>query len=194
MATLGATISTADYVPAASPVFTGDPTAPTATFADNDTSIATTAFVEAARPKYARVTGSNATTSSTTLVDITGLTLALATGATYEFEANLTASTSAVTTGIKYGVNYSSTVSLIEATIIGTLASATPTDRVERIFALNTPSNIFHTTSASTVGGVLIKGVVTTTGVGNLTISHLKVTSGTSTVFIGSFLKVTRIA
>ncbi len=50
------------------------------------------------------------------------------------------------------------------------------------------------TTSGSTVGAVLIHGIVTTTGAGNLTISHLKVTSGTSTVNIGSFLKVTRIA
>jgi hypothetical protein len=36
------------YAPLASPVFTGNPTAPTATFGDNDTSIATTAFVQSA--------------------------------------------------------------------------------------------------------------------------------------------------
>jgi len=36
------------YAPLASPAFTGDPTAPTATFGDNDTSISTTAFVQAA--------------------------------------------------------------------------------------------------------------------------------------------------
>lgn len=36
------------YAPLASPVFTGNPTAPTPTFGDNDTSIATTAFVQAA--------------------------------------------------------------------------------------------------------------------------------------------------
>jgi hypothetical protein len=35
------------YAPIASPVFTGNPTAPTPTFGDNDTSIATTAFVQA---------------------------------------------------------------------------------------------------------------------------------------------------
>jgi hypothetical protein len=35
------------YAPLASPAFTGNPTAPTATFGDNDTSIATTAFVQA---------------------------------------------------------------------------------------------------------------------------------------------------
>jgi hypothetical protein len=35
------------YAPLASPAFTGNPTAPTATFGDDDTSIATTAFVQA---------------------------------------------------------------------------------------------------------------------------------------------------
>ncbi len=35
------------YAPLASPALTGNPTAPTATFGDNDTSIATTAFVQA---------------------------------------------------------------------------------------------------------------------------------------------------
>jgi hypothetical protein len=36
------------YAPLASPAFTGNPTAPTATFGDNDTSLATTAFVQSA--------------------------------------------------------------------------------------------------------------------------------------------------
>ena len=102
--------------------------------------------------------------------------------------------TSAVTTGTQYGVNYSSTASLIEGSLVCTLASATPTARVERISALNTASGTCMTTSASTVGSVVIRGIITTTGSGNFTISHLKVTSGTSTVKIGSYLKVTRIA
>ena len=44
---LGLVIGT-DVAPVASPAFTGNPTAPTPTFGDNDTSIATTAFVQAA--------------------------------------------------------------------------------------------------------------------------------------------------
>ena len=44
---LGLVIGT-DVAAIASPAFTGNPTAPTATFGDNDTSIATTAFVQAA--------------------------------------------------------------------------------------------------------------------------------------------------
>jgi hypothetical protein len=41
------TIDLSAYAPLASPAFTGTPTAPTPTFGDNDTSIATTAFVQA---------------------------------------------------------------------------------------------------------------------------------------------------
>ena len=42
------TVNLSSYAPLASPAFTGDPQAPTATFGDNDTSISTTAFVQAA--------------------------------------------------------------------------------------------------------------------------------------------------
>ncbi len=41
------TLNLSAYAPINSPVFTGDPQAPTPTFGDNDTSIATTAFVQA---------------------------------------------------------------------------------------------------------------------------------------------------
>jgi hypothetical protein len=44
---LTCTVSTSGLAPLASPVFTGDPQAPTPATADNDTSIATTAFVKA---------------------------------------------------------------------------------------------------------------------------------------------------
>ena len=40
------TLNLSAYAPLASPAFTGNPTAPTAALADNDTSIATTAFVQ----------------------------------------------------------------------------------------------------------------------------------------------------
>ena len=42
------TLNLSAYAPLASPAFTGNPTAPTAAFGDNDTSIATTAFVQSA--------------------------------------------------------------------------------------------------------------------------------------------------
>jgi len=45
---LSTTVAAATYAPIASPTFTGDPKAPTPTAGDNDTSVATTAFVTAA--------------------------------------------------------------------------------------------------------------------------------------------------
>ena len=45
---LGTVVDLSGYAPLASPVFTGNPTAPTATAGDSSTSIATTAFVSGA--------------------------------------------------------------------------------------------------------------------------------------------------
>jgi len=175
----------------ASPTLTGTPLAPTAAFNTNTTQIATAAFVRAQTPTYARVTGSNFTTTGQTLVDITGLSVALTTNAVYEIEAVLSVSTTAVTTGTQYGIQYSVAAGAIEAQVTGPLTSTA--SKTERISALNTATTAFLTTSAQT-GGVTIKGIVTTgANAGNLTVRTLKVTSGTSTVFINSYLKVTRI-
>ena len=143
-------------------------------------------------PVYAQVTGSNVTTTGQALTDITGLSVALTTNAVYEFEAVLSVSTSAVTTGTAYGVNYSAAGGTVEAQITG--ASTSTASKTLRINALNSATALYLATSAQT-GGVIIKGRITTgANAGNLTIQHLKLTSGTSTVFIGSFLKVVRIS
>lgn len=142
-------------------------------------------------PVYSRVTGSNATTTGQALVDITGLSNALVANATYEFEAVLSVSTTAVTTGTAYGVNYSVAGATVEASITG--SSTSTASKTLRITALNTATLLYLATSAQT-GGIVIKGIVTTTAnAGNFTIKHLKLTSGTSTVFINSYLKTTRI-
>lgn len=142
-------------------------------------------------PVYAQVTGSNATTTGQALTDITGLSVALTTNATYEFEAVMSVSTSAVTTGTAYGVQYSVAGATVEAQITG--ASTSTASKTLRINALNSATALYLATSAQT-GGIVIKGRITTgANAGNLTIQHLKLTSGTSTIFIGSFLKVTRI-
>lgn len=140
-------------------------------------------------PAYARVTGSNATTTGQSLVNITGLTLALLANSVYEFEAVLMVASSS-TAGNGYGVNYSAAGAVVESQITGTLAAAT--QKTLRIGALNTAATPFVTVAAN--GGILIKGIMTTgANAGNITVSHLKVTSGTSTVFINSFLKVSKI-
>lgn len=142
-------------------------------------------------PVYGRVTGSNFTTTGQTLVDITGLSVALAINATYEFEVNIGAQVTAVTTGNQYGIQYSAAGAAIEAQVTGSLT--TTAAKTERMNALNTASTAYLTTSAQS-GGVRITGIITTgANAGNITARTLKVTSGTSTVLINSFIKVTRI-
>lgn len=142
-------------------------------------------------PVFARVTGSNATTTGQALTNITGLSVPLIANAVYEFEAVMSCSVSAVTTGISYGVQFSTAGASVEANIVG--ASSTVATKAERINTLNSATTAFLATSAQ-AGGVNIRGVLATgANAGNLTIQHLKITSGTSTVFINSFLKVTRI-
>jgi len=149
-------------------------------------------FKSPAAPIIGRVTGSNATTTGQVLVDVTGLVVPLAANSLYEFEAILSASTSAVTTGTAYGVNFSAAGAQIEAIITG--SSTSTATKTLRINAFNTPTTLYLATSNQT-GGILIKGtVVTGANAGNLSIQHAKLTSGTATVFIGSPLKATRVS
>lgn len=87
-------------------------------------------------PVYARVTGSNVTTTGQSLTNITGLSFPLTTNAIYEFEVVLSVSTSAVTTGTAYGLNYSVAGATIEASITG--SSTSTASKTLRINALNT--------------------------------------------------------
>ena len=140
---------------------------------------------------YSRVTGSNATTTGQVLTNVTGLSVALDANSVYEFEAVLSTSTTNVTTGTAYGINYSAAGATIEAHITGS-STATATKTL-RITSFNSATALFQATSNQT-GGMVIKGTVTTgANAGNLTVQHLKITSGTSTVMIGSILKATKI-
>lgn len=136
-----------------------------------------------------RVTGSNATTTGQSLVDITGLSIALLANTVYEFEAVLSVQSSS-TAGNGYGIQFSAAGATIEAQATGTLAAAT--QKTARINAFNTAATPFVTVAAT--GGIIIKGVIAVgANAGTLSARHLKVTSGTSTVFINSFVKVRAI-
>ncbi len=141
-------------------------------------------------PAYSYVTGSNATTTGQALTDVTGLTASLVANAKYKFDAVMTGSVSAVTTGTQYGVQYSAAGASIEAQIVA--ASSTTATKSERINAFNTATTTFLATSAQS-GGIRITGTITTgANAGTLSIRHLKVTSGTSTIFINSLLEIIR--
>lgn len=139
---------------------------------------------------FALVAGSNATTTGQALVDVTGLTLALLANHTYAFEAILSVQSSS-TAGCQYGVQFSAAGATVEAQISGTLAAAT--SQSNRISALNTATVAYVVVAA--VGAIRIQGVIVVgANPGNLTIRHLKATSGTSTVFINSYLRAQLIS
>jgi hypothetical protein len=142
---------------------------------------------------YSQVSGSDATTTSTTGANITGLTFAAAASTTYEIEAILYVSTTADVTGVKYYIAYSgSGAPTCKVILTGAVTSATAGTAYTD--ATNTPSATTFLTTTSETGVVIIKGIVVSgAGAGNITIAHLKVTSGTSTVKIGSVMKVRKL-
>lgn len=138
------------------------------------------------------VSGSNATTTGQSLVDVTGLVSGTLTNSTlYEVEAFLNCTTSAVTTGTEYGIGAGGTggAAVVVALLTGSSTSATAVSN-QGLAASATASTAMLTTSGQS-GFIYIHGWVTTRGSGTATISiqHLKVTSGTSTVLIGSWFR-----
>lgn len=183
------------------PTHTGDVTGATATTLANVPITATFASNLTAVPlnkggwSEFKVSGSNATTTGQVLVDITGLvTGTLSNAALYEIEAVLLVNTSAVTTGTQYAIfgGGSGGVATCNAICDGALGATTSAS--VGMNAIATATTAFLTT-ASQQGIVRIRGFVTTRGTGTATISlqHLKVTSGTSTVLIGSVLRIRKV-
>lgn len=137
----------------------------------------------------AAVSGSNATTTGTTLTDITGLSFSCAANTLYEFEGILLVSTSAVTTGTKYGFQYSAAGA--SGACVFTGATSNTAAGSCSLNTLNSSTSTTYLTSSGQTGFVYVSGFLQTgANTGNLTLQHLKVTSGTSTVKIGSMLKV----
>lgn len=143
------------------------------------------------------IIGSDATNGVTvgSLLDITGMTVSIPAAGTYEFEAILHAQSDV--NGTQFGVAYSLSASTgalraefrgpsagaINATSAGTLSF------VSQNSGTATASATFLAV-ASSKGVVTIRGMVVATASGTLSIQHLKVTSGTSTIKAGSSLRV----
>lgn len=145
-----------------------------------------------------KVSGSDVTTTGQALVDITGLvTGTLSISSSYEFEAVLYCTTSAVGTGTEYGVNVTQAPTNISVLYTGPTTVAANVQVCQTIGT--NANNIIATpaflTTASEDGCIFIKGFFTT-GAGAspvFSIRHLKVTSGTSTVKIGSVLRIRKL-
>lgn len=135
------------------------------------------------------VSGSNFTTTSTSLVDITGLvTPTLSVATLYEFECVLYVNSSSAA-GMAVGVQQSGTGS-------GQIGVWTGTSTLLAATGLAIGSNVLNTAGATCVtitgdGQITFKGFVKTGSSGSPTISMkaLKTTSGTATVYTGSVLR-----
>jgi hypothetical protein len=139
------------------------------------------------------VSGSDATTTGQSLVDVTGLVVAYLAAHTYEFEAVLKTVSSADTTGMKVGFHV--TTALVSGAIVITGTTAAGTGGISATSVDSAEATAFNTASAAN-GIIVMKGefVSNASTGGNLSIQHLKVTSGTSTVKIGSSLKIRQVA
>jgi hypothetical protein len=144
------------------------------------------------------VSGSDFTTTSNTLVNITGLvTGTLAVSKVFEFEAVLRCGTTAVATGLKFGANVTVAPTLVQYIVTGATTFSSPASTIvsQGVTGNSTTGTQAWITTASTTGQVNIKGSFETAAGGSpvFSLQVLKVTSGTATVFINSFMKIRQI-
>ncbi len=141
-----------------------------------------------------KVSGSDFTTMSTSLVDITGLTFAASANKLYEINVLLRCQSS-TTDGIDVGIDYSDTGATLAVTGLANFDASVGNYQTGSILTFNTGMfNAFGLVSNTDVS-TWIKGVVTTgANAGNITVQVLKLVAGTATVYIGSRMTVTLLA
>ncbi len=205
-------VTTADNLKAdlASPALTGTPTAPTAAAATNTTQVATTEFVQTAIPvQVLGLSGDAASNSSATLVEITGLNKTVAAG-TYTFKYYVRYQSSALTTGVRFAVNHTGTVSTFLwnwrfSDVSATAATAAAdqdgiiaASHVQAGFASRAKSTTTRgtTLSVDTINAdmfVIIEGMMIVTGSGDLELWHGSENAVSTTVKAGTSLVLTKI-
>jgi hypothetical protein len=142
-------------------------------------------------PLFGRVTGSDFTTTSLTVVNITGLTLPLAASSTYEFQANVAVKSSTVA-GIKVGLACSQAISAIEAQDEYGNYFTGVSSTLDRLTGLPFLSSA-QLPGANYTGIQRFSGIIETSAACNLTVQLLKLTAGTATCFINSFIKAVKL-
>lgn len=138
------------------------------------------------------VTTSDVTTTGQALVDITGLvTGTLSNSVLYEIEATLLITTSADATGTQYGIHGAGTGTAATTNCVFIATTTQNSTTALTVRQVDVATATFMTTASSS-GTVYLRGWFTSTSTGTATLSlqHLKVTSGTSTVKVGSVLRI----
>ncbi len=134
-------------------------------------------------PVFYRVLN-DASTTGQVLVDISGLSAELEANSVYNFQIHLQISASS-----QYGVQYTGSGSLAGG-YLGTGANASAVT-VGRITSFNAATASVNSAGTSSI--ITLTGTIITTTAGTFTVRHLKVTSGTNTVYAGSFLMITKV-
>ncbi len=137
-----------------------------------------------------KVSGSDVTRTAQTLADITGLVSdTLIGGSWYEIEVMLLVGTSADTDGTEYGIHVAGTGGSSACLVLLSGTTTASAASIQTIPSVDTASSAMLTASAIP-GAIMIKGFVfTMTTSSTISVQHLKVVSGTSTVKVGSILK-----
>jgi len=147
--------------------------------------------------------------STTTLTDVTGLDVTTGTG-TFTFRHDIIYQAAAATTGVRFSVNHSGTVTSFVANeyftdLIGTASSATPSQAnvlaaatVFGVFSARAKSNAGWgtTLSVDTAGAdmyAVIEGIMVVTVDGAIQLWHGSEVAAASTVKAGSALTLTRV-
>lgn len=137
---------------------------------------------------YAQLS-SDQSTSSTSLSDVSGMSIALAAGATYRVQVRLLTTSNATTIGVKTALNYTGT-----GTINGIRKYNIQSNyNNEQITAFDT-STMPTSSNGSTPFDERFDCIVTTTTAGNLVLRSASETSTSTTVKAGSLMIVQRIA
>jgi len=134
--------------------------------------------------------GSQQQITSTSLVDIGGLIVALTAG-TWVFEAFVQAMCSTGTAGAQFGVQYSGTTTSTEFNMHGNLSATTIS--TSRVTAKNTPGGVVLTTSTAE-GIILMSGIIVVSDSGNFSVKGLKVTSQNLYIRAGSHVRIRKVA
>ena len=155
---------------------------------------------------YTRALDADQSNSTTTLTEVTGLTLALPVG-TYQFKYTAIYQAAAATTGVRFSVNYTGTVSKFVAWRVGVDISATAATAApdqDSVVATGTVLFAFAARAKSTTGWgttlsvdtinadmlEIIEGTFTVTAAGNIALWHGSEVAAASTVMAGSSLSV----
>lgn len=138
----------------------------------------------------AKVASANFTTTSASLVDITGLTFAAAANALYEIETVLRVQSSS-TNGCRPSIAFSGSGATGHHLTFG---ASTTTSALTVAEPLGTASPTY-VTSATTNQIITQKAIVVTgANTGNITVQMLSASGDTITVYIGSIMKIKRLA